>query len=186
MKELSPKARAVLSRMRLLALDVDGCLTDGRVQYVGKEELMSFHVHDGQALRWLLDEGIQLTWITGRGSPATARRAAELGVRELHTRVKDKAERLAQVQAQLDVSPSATVAMGDDLPDLALARHAALFVAPANARPEILERADLVTTASGGSGAVRELAEWVLRARDVWERRVRVAGEGLGEGTERA
>ena len=178
MKELSQKARDFLSGARLLALDVDGCLTDGRVQFLGEEELVSFHVHDGQALRWLVEEGVELAWITGRGCTATRKRASELGVRELHLKVKNKAERLAQVQEQLHITPAETVAMGDDLPDLALARGAGLFVAPANARPEVLARADFVTSARGGEGAVRELAELLLQARGAWGH----LGDGAGGG----
>ena len=78
-------------------------------------------------------------------------------------------ERLAQVQERLGVPPEATVSMGDDLPDLGLALRSAVFACPADARPEVREQADLVTTAAGGAGAVRELIEAILRSKELWE-----------------
>ncbi len=155
-----------LARVRLVALDVDGVLTDGGVTYVGEEELMRFCVQDGAGLVRLARAGVAVAWITGRGCRATERRATELGVTELHQRVGDKAQCLEEVQQRLSIAPDATLAMGDDLPDLALASRAATFCAPRNARPEIRERADLVTEARGGSGAVRELCDRILSARD--------------------
>jgi 3-deoxy-D-manno-octulosonate 8-phosphate phosphatase (KDO 8-P phosphatase) len=155
-----------LAAVRLVALDVDGTLTDGRIAYLGDEELCTFHVHDGLGLVRLRTAGIALAWITGRGSRAVEARACELGVLELHMHVSDKAAVLAEVQARLDITPANTLAMGDDLPDLRLAEHARLFVAPANAREEIKAYAAFVTRASGGAGAVRELAERILRARE--------------------
>jgi len=158
-----------LGRARLLALDVDGVLTDGRVVYVGPElELQSFCVQDGQGLVWLARAGVTVAWITGRGSAPTKRRAGELGVTEVHMQAGPKDLVLAEIQERLQIPPAETVAMGDDLPDLGLAARAAVFVAPANARADIRERADLVTAASGGAGAVRELVEQMLVARDAW------------------
>jgi len=172
---LDAAARALehtLAGARLLALDVDGTLTDGRVAFVGSEELAVFHVHDGQGLVWLREAGVQVAWISGRGSRAVERRAKELGVRELHLAVLDKGRVLDELQRRLDIAPEHTVAMGDDLSDLGLATRAALFVAPANARAEVLSRAQLVTRAGGGAGAVRELAERMLGARGLWQARV--------------
>jgi len=166
---LSPALLTRLAPARLLALDVDGTLTDGRVVYVGEEELQSFCVRDGQGLAWLRQADVALAWITGRGCRATERRAAELGIDELHVGVGPKEERLAQVQERLGVPPEATVSMGDDLPDLGLALRSAVFACPADARLEVQGRADLVTVAQGGAGAVRELAEAILRSKELWE-----------------
>ena len=154
-----------LSRARLLVLDVDGVLTDGRVVYGGGEEFQFFDVQDGQGLAWLRKVGIAVSWITGRGCEATRRRAEELGIVEFHQRSGPKDIALIEVQKRLGITKQETVAMGDDWPDLALAREAGCFVAPANARAEVRERADLVTLASGGRGAVRELCERILAAR---------------------
>lgn len=157
-----------LARVRLLALDVDGTLTDGRVVYTGSDERQAFCVRDGQGLAWLVREGLHVVWITGRGCEATARRARELGA-ELHVGAGSKRAVLAGVQERLGLEREATAAMGDDLPDLGLAERAAVFAAPADARAEVRARADFVTEAPGGAGAVRELAEHLLRARGRWE-----------------
>ncbi len=158
----------ILAKVRLLALDVDGTLTDGRVIHSEAGELQAFHVHDGQGLRWLQQTDIEVAWISGRGCEATRVRAAELGVRELHLAVGPKAEVLREIQERLSIGKHETAAMGDDLSDLGLARRAAFFAAPANARAEVREAASLVTRAAGGAGAVRELAEAILRARGRW------------------
>ena len=160
---------AALARARLLALDVDGTLTDGSVIYAGDEEIQVFSVKDGQGLAWLVASGVEVAWITGRGSRATEKRALELGVRRLRMGASDKAAALSEIQQELGVSPEETVAMGDDLPDLALASRAALFACPADAHAELHARAALVTTARGGRGAVRELAEAILRAKGLWD-----------------
>lgn len=166
---LSPELAEVLARTRLLALDVDGTLTDGRVVYVGERELQAFYVRDGLGLVWLARAGVTLAWITGRGCRATERRADELGVSELHMWVSSKRDALAGVQERLGLAPADTVAMGDDLPDLGMAERAALFACPGNATEEVRERAALVTRAPGGAGAVRELAEAILRAKGLWQ-----------------
>lgn len=165
-----------LASARLLALDVDGVLTSGQVVYAGETEVQSFSVQDGQGLVWLLRAGVEVAWITGRGTEATRRRAAELGVQELHLRAGPKGAVLAEVQERLGITPEETVAMGDDLPDLGLAARAATFVAPQNARPEVKARADVVTRAAGGGGAVRELVEHILHAKGRWRAILDAAG----------
>ena len=177
---MSPEdIHAGLARTRLLALDVDGVLTDGRVVYAGEREIQSFHVHDGQGLVWLKRvAGVELAIITGRGCEATRKRAAELGVQELHMLVAHKEKVLAEIQTRLGIDVEATVAVGDDLPDLALARRAGLFVSPRNARTEVRDAAHLVTEKAGGRGCVRELAEAILRAKGLWEEVVSSATAG--------
>lgn len=166
------RVRGILRAARLVALDVDGTLTDGRI---GKgalgahDELLSFHVHDGIALQWLMRAGIKVVWITGRSSLAAAARAQELGIDELARGVQDKAAALAELQGRFGIGREATIAMGDDLPDLAFLSGAALLVAPSGAREEVRARAGLVTQAGGGEGAVRELAEQLLRAQERWQ-----------------
>ena len=157
-----------LAAIRLLALDVDGVLTDGRVIYTGEQETQEFHVADGLGLKLLMQSGVTVAWITGRGCEATRRRARELGVEELHVAAGPKDRVLADIQERLGIPPEHTAAMGDDLPDLAMRTRAAFFAAPPNARAEVRERADLVTNAAGGAGAVREFAEYMLRAQGRW------------------
>jgi 3-deoxy-D-manno-octulosonate 8-phosphate phosphatase (KDO 8-P phosphatase) len=161
-----------LARVRLLALDVDGVLTDGRIAYGAygpADQIQHFHVQDGLALRWLSREGVAIAWITGRGCMANIQRARELEIDELCERVEDKSAALREIQARRAISIEETAAMGDDLPDLALRAASGFFAAPANAVAEIKSRADLVTRASGGGGAVRELVEAILRAKGRWQ-----------------
>lgn len=162
-----------LAKTRLLVLDVDGVLTNGRVTYLGGElEAQTFNVHDGACFTWLRDAGVEIAWITGRGSEATRRRAEELGVVELHMQARPKGAVLDRLQERLEVGCDETASMGDDLHDLTVAKRSAVFACPADARPEVLARADIVTAAVGGAGAVREFAERILRAKGVWDRRV--------------
>jgi 3-deoxy-D-manno-octulosonate 8-phosphate phosphatase (KDO 8-P phosphatase) len=158
-----------LAKIKLFAMDVDGTLTDGRVTYIGPQESQSFDVQDGQGLVWMRKAGIKLAWITGRGCAATERRAEELGVEFQVMQCKDKLAALREIQTSLQIRPQETLSMGDDLPDLALASASGFFCAPANARPEVIERADYVTRLEAGRGAARELCELYLRASGHWD-----------------
>jgi len=174
-RDLDNERIARLARAKLLVLDVDGTLTDGKVTYVGDQELQSFCVRDGQGLVWLRRHGVKLAWISGRGCDVTRRRAEELKVDFLRMVCRDKAAALVEAQTELGIGPGETMAMGDDLPDLALAAGAVFFTAPADARAEVRERADLVTRAAAGSGAVRELCEAWLAAKGLWREIVEAA-----------
>lgn len=161
-----------LARIRILALDVDGVLTDGRIvrgPAGPADEYPAFDVQDGIAMRWMREAGVVVAWISGRGSPAVVSRARELEIREVHLSVASKRDVLEAIQEKHGVAVDETAAMGDDLPDLGLRARAAFFAAPANARPEIRARADLVTRSSGGRGAVREFCEAILRAKGRWQ-----------------
>jgi 3-deoxy-D-manno-octulosonate 8-phosphate phosphatase (KDO 8-P phosphatase) len=169
-----------LAAARLLVLDVDGVLTDGRVVYAsfpGDDgvpastlELQAFDAQDGLGLNLLRGAGVLVAWITGRGNPATERRAKELGVEELFMGARlTKAELLEDIQERHGILPEQTVAMGDDLIDLAMATRAAVLACPAGAHPAVRERADLVTERPGGRGAVRELCDGILAAKGLWD-----------------
>jgi len=172
---LDATLRATLAAVELVALDVDGVLTDGTVVYAGHEEAQAFDVQDGAGIVWLVRSGFSVVWITGRGCAATERRAKELGC-VLVARVEDKRRALAALLHERRLARSAVLAMGDDLADLGLAAAAGVFCAPANARPEVRARADWVTRAAGGRGAVRELCEALLAARGIWPR---IVGDAL-------
>ena len=163
-----PALQERLAAAKLLVLDVDGTLTDGHVWTAAEGEALRFSIRDGFALKQLAREAISVAWISGRSSPAARARGQELGILELHLGVSDKTRVLGEVQARLGIDIEHTVAIGDDLPDLRLARRAAVFVAPANARSEVKARAHWVLQASGGDGAVRELSEALLQARQRW------------------
>lgn len=157
---------------QLLVLDVDGVLTDNSL-WIGTDgsEQTQFHVPDGAGIRWLLEEGIAVAWISGRESAVTEHRARALGVEEVHTGIRNKATCLQQIIDRLGIEPENTVYVGDDFIDLPPMALVGVSVAVANAQPALLEQADVVTTRSGGAGAVREVCEWILAARGLWQER---------------
>lgn len=160
------QAAALARSIKLLLLDVDGVLSDGRITYDSSgNELKSFHIHDGLGIKWLQQHGIQVGIITGRVSPMVERRAHELGINLLVQGREDKNLAMHEVMQQLSLTLDAVAYMGDDLPDLAAIRHAGLGIAPTNAVSIVRQHANLVTEAAGGCGAVREVAEFILAAQ---------------------
>jgi len=153
-------------RIRLLALDVDGVLTDGRL-YLSPagEELKVFHVRDGSGLVAVQRAGIVVAIISGRDCAAVSRRAAELGIRHVRQGVVDKGAELDRLLGELGVEPAETACVGDDTPDLPMLRRAGLAVGVADAHPALLEAAHWITRAAGGRGAVREVCDLLLNAR---------------------
>jgi 3-deoxy-D-manno-octulosonate 8-phosphate phosphatase (KDO 8-P phosphatase) len=155
-----------LSRIRLLALDVDGTLTDGSVLYDDAgHEWKQFHIHDGLGIVLAGFAGLAIAWITGRQSPMVERRARELKVPYVLQGVRDKQTALSELAVRNGFAPVEVAFMGDDLNDLPALRWATVAIAPANAVPYVKELADLVTVHGGGQGAVRDAIEAVLRAR---------------------
>lgn len=164
--QLARRAAAV----RLLVLDVDGVLTDGRITYgASGEELKSFHVRDGLGLRLLREAGVRLAILSGRRSPAVERRARELGIDPCLQAVEDKGAALDALLELLEVPASAVACIGDDLPDLPLMFRCGLAVTVPEAPAPLRQRAHFVTSAPGGGGAVRELCELVLTAQGRWQ-----------------
>ncbi len=160
--ELSQKTR----RIRLVAFDVDGVLTDGRLYYSETGDAMkAFDVRDGMGMKLLQDAGIGLAIITSRRAPTVLLRAKDLGIAHVEQGVTDKRAAFDNLIANLDVMPEEAAFMGDDLVDLPVFRHCGLAVTVANA-PALLKRhADYVTRATGGRGAVREFCEMLLHSR---------------------
>jgi 3-deoxy-D-manno-octulosonate 8-phosphate phosphatase (KDO 8-P phosphatase) len=155
-----------LSDIRLLVLDVDGVMTDGRLRYGSAGELdKTFHVRDGLGIRAVIAAGITVAVISGRDSPAVAHRCEELGIRHLHQGIDDKAAVLAQLLASLDILARQCACVGDDSPDVPLLAQAGLAVAVADAHPQALAIAHRRTRLPGGAGAVREVCDWLLAAR---------------------
>ena len=164
---------ALARATRLVALDVDGVLTDGGVfvGQVGTEsvEFKRFHVVDGIAMRILRWTGFPLVLVSARPSAATRARAAELQVDEvLEVGATEKLEALEAALARRGVGLAECLFMGDDLADLPVLRAVGVPIAVANAAPEVKRVARYVTTAAGGAGAVREMTEWLLQARGEW------------------
>lgn len=162
MLEVIQKARDI----KLLVLDVDGVLTDGRLWYDNSgEELKAFHIQDGLGIKLLLRAGIDVAIITGRRSALVARRARELGIRHVVQGREDKLVALQAMVAELGVALAEIAYVGDDLPDLSAIRAVGLGIAPANAMPVVAEHAAYRTARGGGDGAVREVCDLLLQAQ---------------------
>jgi 3-deoxy-D-manno-octulosonate 8-phosphate phosphatase (KDO 8-P phosphatase) len=159
-------ARARLAGVRLVALDVDGVLTDGGIWYTERgDELKRFDVRDGQGLVLLREAGVLTAVVTRRHSDIVERRARELGIVEVHQDATDKAAVVSAMLARHGVPPAEACYVGDDVGDLPAMALVGLPVAVADAVPAVRRAAAYVTRASGGRGAVRELCELILAAR---------------------
>lgn len=163
----APRKRpAPLSEIRLLVLDVDGVLTDGRLRYGERGEVeKTFHVRDGYGIKAVLAAGIAVAIISGRDSTAVARRCEELGIRHVYQGVEDKAPALQQILSQLGIRSRQCACVGDDRPDLPLMSQAGLAVAVADAHRCAVQAAHRRTRLPGGAGAVREVCDWLLNSR---------------------
>ena len=152
--------------IRLVAFDVDGVFTDGRI-YLSDEgiESKAFHTQDGFGVRRLIDAGVAIAVISGRNSVAVEKRMAELGVRHVVQGCKDKVAAFDEIISGLDIAREECAYVGDDIPDLALLGHVGYAIAVANAVPDVHKQCDFSTSASGGFGAVREVCDLILNAR---------------------
>ena len=157
---------AVARAIRLLVLDVDGVLTDGRL-YVSAtgEEFKAFHVRDGSGLVAVQQAGVTVAIISGRDSGAVRQRAAELGIRHVRQGVTDKAAALDELMRETGTPAQEVACVGDDTPDIPMLRMAALAVAVADAHPSAAAVAHWVTASGGGGGAVREVCDLLLQSR---------------------
>jgi 3-deoxy-D-manno-octulosonate 8-phosphate phosphatase (KDO 8-P phosphatase) len=153
-------------RIRLLVLDVDGVLTDGRLYFSAEgEALKVFDVRDGYGLVALQRAGVTVAIISGRDSPAVLRRAAELGIRHVRQGVGDKAAELEALLGELGIPAEETACIGDDAPDLPILRRAGLSIAVADAHPSVRDEVHWVTSQGGGRGGVREACDLLLSAK---------------------
>ncbi|MEW6218830.1 MAG: HAD hydrolase family protein [Thermodesulfobacteriota bacterium] len=152
--------------IRLLALDVDGILTDGTLYYgPGGQEWKAFHVRDGLGIRLLLEAGLEVALITARQSEVVARRAADLGLTHVFQSARRKKETCQTLADRLGLAWSQIAFMGDDWLDLALLRQVGLAATVPEAPREVKEAAHFITTTGGGRGAVREVCHLLLEAQ---------------------
>jgi 3-deoxy-D-manno-octulosonate 8-phosphate phosphatase (KDO 8-P phosphatase) len=157
---------AIAARIRLLVLDVDGVLTDGRLWYdTDGRELKSFHVRDGYGIQQLQAAGIGVAVISGRSSGAAAARLAELRVPHVYLGRNDKKAVLDGLLGELGIAAAQVACVGDDTTDLEIMQMCGLGITVADAHPEMLTRAMWITSQGGGRGAVREVCELLLAAR---------------------
>jgi 3-deoxy-D-manno-octulosonate 8-phosphate phosphatase (KDO 8-P phosphatase) len=165
---MSPEQRA--ATVQLLVLDVDGVLTDGRLYFGAEgEALKVFDVRDGHGIKLLREAGIEVAILSARRSPIVERRARELGITQVIQGAADKGAGFAELARALKVASEHCAYIGDDWPDLAALAQAGFAATVADAAPEVRQAAHWVTNATGGRGAVRELAEFILRAQGRFE-----------------
>ena len=163
---LQEKAKAI----RLIVMDVDGVLTDGRIFYSAEGvESEAFFVRDGLGLRMAQQAGLLTAILTGRTSGAVLHRAKELGISEIHQGVLNKLEAYEILLQRYGLTDEVAAYVGDDLNDLPLLGRAGLSAAPADAAPEVRAKVAYVTTQAGGRGAVREVIDLILKAQSRWE-----------------
>lgn len=163
-----PDLEQRLRSIRLVCTDVDGVLTDGTLVYGAEVHTKDFNVRDGSATKWLQESGLQVAFLSGLDSPATARRARDLGVEHCIMGRLDKVPALADLCARLGLSFEQVAHIGDDLHDIPVLRRVALGCCPADAVPEVKAAAHLVLGTAGGRGAFREAAERILKAQGLW------------------
>lgn len=163
--------------IRLVMMDVDGVLTGGEI-FVDDEgrESKVFHVHDGSGIVYLHRHGIRTALVSGRKSKAVDLRAKELGIEEVHQGVRDKIRTYEEVRSRMGLSDEEICYVGDDLLDLPCLGKAGFPVAVSNASSEVKSVATYVTSRPGGLGAIREVAEVILKAQGKWDQVVEGAG----------
>ena len=175
MRALSPAAlKKRLTAVKLVLFDVDGVLTDGLVYHMVDSggsliEFKGINAQDSIGLAWLAESGLRTGAISGRNSVGMHKRLEMLKVKYIFQGRLDKLDVFRQICADAGVSASETLYMGDDIPDIPVLCACGLAVAPANARPEVKAAASWVTKARCGEGAVREMAEAVLKSQGLWQ-----------------
>ncbi|MEA1927420.1 MAG: HAD-IIIA family hydrolase [Candidatus Auribacterota bacterium] len=151
------------AKIKLLVLDVDGVLTDGKIYLSGdNQEFKSFNVRDGSALVRGRKEGLNIALISGRSSSSVDRRARELGITEVYQGISDKLPVLEELMDRYSCGREETAYIGDDIADLPIFRRVGLSIAVLDAHPLVIEAADHRTIRRGGEGAVMEIVELLL------------------------
>ena len=158
-----------LAKIKMLAMDVDGTLTDGAMIFYNTEQVKSFNVYDGLGIRLAINCGLGIAWITGNASTAVTERARVLGVEDVYEGSRSKSAALNNLASRHNLSLEEIAYIGDDLNDLPAFERAGFCFAVSNAADELKRRADMVTRRAGGHGAVREAIEAILKAKGQWE-----------------
>jgi 3-deoxy-D-manno-octulosonate 8-phosphate phosphatase (KDO 8-P phosphatase) len=167
---IAEELKARFKKIKLLLLDVDGVLTDGRIIYDSRgRDSKFFDVHDGLGVYVLHKSGIRTVLITAKSSKAISPRAKDMRVAEVFADIFPKTAVLSKILKKYHVSLDELCFIGDDLVDLSLMRKVGLPIAVANASAEIKEAAVYITNRQGGRGAVREVAELILKSQDKWK-----------------
>lgn len=169
MKRVSVAVRRKAAQIKLLLLDVDGVLTDGRIIIDDRGvESKQFHVRDGQGISLLMRSGIDVGFITGRSSNVVRLRAKDLGVRLVYQGINDKLACYREIKRKTRHSDDEIAYVGDDMTDLPILAQVGLAVSVADGWTEVSFKVDYITAKRGGRGAVREVAELLLKAQGKW------------------
>ncbi len=179
-RKVSASVRKRARQIRLLLMDVDGVLTDGRIWLQSlpdgtATEIKGFSAYDGAGLKLARTTGLRTGLITGRESPAMTRRAREVEMDFVYQNCEEKLPAYDEIVRKAGVRDAEVAYVADDLPDLPILKRVGLGVAVANAVPEVKKAAHCVTSRSGGNGAVREVIELLLRAQGKWDPAIRKA-----------
>jgi len=171
---MTTETTQLAAKIRLLLMDVDGVLTDGKLLNVpdaagNMVETKGFDSQDGISLQWMSWKGIATGLISGRVSPATVERAKQCKFRYVYQGHIEKIPILEEIMADAGIAKDQVAYIGDDLTDVVVMHRVGLAIATANARPEVKAQGHYVTEAPGGSGAVREVVELIMKAQGYWE-----------------
>lgn len=163
------KIKDKIKKIKLLVMDVDGVLTDGKITFTedGKE-IKSFFVQDGMGINLWLKAGFKLIIISGRKSKIMRNRAKELGIKEIYQKIDDKSKILKLLLNKYKLKLENIAYIADDLNDFEAFKKAGFKIAPSNACKEIKKISDYITERKGGEGAVREIIEVILKERRMW------------------
>tara|TARA_Y100001933_G_scaffold264835_1_gene332951 strand:- start:3682 stop:4260 length:579 start_codon:yes stop_codon:yes gene_type:complete len=160
-----------LKNIKLIAMDIDGVLTNGSILLnQSGENMRTFNVHDGLGIKLLLEQHYKIAFISGGVSGSSYQRALALGVKECFFEVKNKKETLKNIQNKFDLNKENTIFIGDDINDLVVKDIVSLFISPSSSTEIVLRKADLILKKEGGKGAIRELADNILRDKKIWKK----------------
>ena len=167
---MTPDVLQHVQKLRLMAFDIDGIMTDGRLYMTESgEEMKAFHTLDGQGLKLLMASGVEVALLTARRSSIVERRSNELGIRMLRQGLSDKLAAIREIQSDLDISMAQSGYAGDDLVDLPVLSRCGFSATVPDAPESIRSRVHYVTLKPGGMGAVRELCELVLKSQGTFD-----------------
>lgn len=162
--------RERIERVKILILDVDGVLTDGRLFYHDDgTEMKAFDVHDGHGIKMVQRAGIEVALISGRNAPAVDKRARDLGITAVFQDIKNKVPVFESLLEDRGLSPEDAAFVGDDVVDIPVMSKVGFSVAVAGSSEHVIPAAHYVTLAPGGRGAVREVAELIIAVKGLWE-----------------
>ncbi len=165
-----PEAGRRALPIRALGLDVDGVLSDGRLYFTSAgEEMKAFHAHDGHGLKMLRQAGMEVVIITSRASPILERRCADLGIHHLYQGAVDKLAAMGDFLQLAGLEAEQFGFVGDDLMDLPVLRAAGLACSVPNGHEDVRDQVHVVTSLPGGSGAVREITDFLLRCQSRYD-----------------